>query len=268
MIKRFLFGLIAATATILSAQSAEVPGVIHDYYSAMKSMYAADINAALDYEARMRFCYSEPMNKPENYGGIWMKDCFFKIYEDSVSSYAFTKRFRENVNEKKEFKVNDYAPRSCKTFTPPDIDKKGEKRYTLVEVHIEVSDRSKSHTEYVTVLNNKISKIRDTEWSEDIQSLMVKAAKLYTEKKYNEAYGTYRRIISADPNNADAYYRLGVMTLRGQGVKKNISEARDLFYQIKFLDWKKSESLDFWDFYEIKTKAEYAIYYIDHPQSI
>lgn len=60
----------------------------------------------------------------------------------------------------------------------------------------------------------------------DKNALRIKAAQAYGRKAYQEAYGYYEQIISIDPNDADAYYRLGLMTYWMQGCESKFSKKK------------------------------------------
>lgn len=51
----------------------------------------------------------------------------------------------------------------------------------------------------------------------DIESLHFAATSFYKQKKYADAFNTYQTILRYDPQNANAYYRLAIMSYRRQG---------------------------------------------------
>lgn len=53
-----------------------------------------------------------------------------------------------------------------------------------------------------------------------VDDMLVMAIALYDNKKYSEAADLYRQIIQIEPSNAEAWYALGVMYFKGQGVGK------------------------------------------------
>lgn len=56
--------------------------------------------------------------------------------------------------------------------------------------------------------------------------MMAKAARLYGKAQYNEAAALYAKIVSQYPNNDDAWYSLGVMYFKMQGVGKLSNKQR------------------------------------------
>lgn len=61
----------------------------------------------------------------------------------------------------------------------------------------------------------------------NIESLHFAAASYYNQRKYSDAYNTYLTILKYDPNNANAYYRLALMSYRRQGCKQLSKEKTD-----------------------------------------
>lgn len=106
--------------------------------------------------------------------------------------------------------------------------------------------------EIVTIKNSM-----STDDGENIDALRALAASYYTLKQYYRAYRIYEKIIRIDPENANAYYRLGLMTFWRQGCRLPRKEARR-----KGLEYaERAYRLGFY-------KAETAIYYMEHPQTI
>ena len=54
----------------------------------------------------------------------------------------------------------------------------------------------------------------------DVLHLQAAAAHYYDAKNYDKAYQIYRKVIEKDKENADAYYRLAIMSYRRQGCKQ------------------------------------------------
>ena len=77
---------------------------------------------------------------------------------------------------------------------------------------------------------------------------------------YYSAYKTYEKIIKIDPRNANAYYRLGLMTFWTEGCYFSSKEEAHR-KGIEFVE--KSISFGF-----NSEKGNTALYYMKHPQSI
>lgn len=54
----------------------------------------------------------------------------------------------------------------------------------------------------------------------NIINLQLLAAKYYNARQYEKAYNTYLEVIMKDPANADAYYRLALMSYRREGCRR------------------------------------------------
>jgi tetratricopeptide (TPR) repeat protein len=77
------------------------------------------------------------------------------------------------------------------------------------------------------------------------------AANYYSSKLYYHAYRTYERILQLEPKNANAYYRLSLLTFWRQGCHLSAKAAHQ-----KGLEYaEKAKSLGY-------SKAETAIYYM------
>lgn len=63
----------------------------------------------------------------------------------------------------------------------------------------------------------------------NLESLHFLAARYYNQKKYSEAYNTYQTILKYDASNANAYYRLALMSYRRQGCKQYTKKQTDEF---------------------------------------
>lgn len=95
---------------------------------------------------------------------------------------------------------------------------------------------------------NKIIPLRESS-EETLEDMMAKAAGLYNNKNYKESATLYSKVLNKDPGNDDAWYYLGVMYFKGQGVE-NLSRKQRL--QKAYDCWKKSDL----------KKARWAISYI------
>ena len=59
-----------------------------------------------------------------------------------------------------------------------------------------------------------------TTTNNDVLHLQASAAHFYNAKDYIRAYKTYHKVIEVDKENADAYYRLAIMSYRRMGCKQ------------------------------------------------
>lgn len=59
---------------------------------------------------------------------------------------------------------------------------------------------------------------------ESVIILRGKAAKLFEQKRFDEAFDTYLRVVALDPKQGDAYYRLGLMAYHKLGCKNRYTK--------------------------------------------
>lgn len=88
----------------------------------------------------------------------------------------------------------------------------GGEAYTGYHNQIIVSNNSSGQ-----VIPNKVN----------LENLHFSAARYYNQKKYAEAYKTYQDILKYDSSNANAYYRLALMSYRRQGCKQYTKKHTD-----------------------------------------
>ena len=151
-------------------------------------------------------------------------------------------------------------------MTEPEIKKRGfesGKDYieTIVQKTFTDNRISKTFQDTVIVENDEITLLVNSSYTRDnivdIKTLRALAAHYYTQKNYYKAYETYQKIINIDPKNANAYYRLGIMTYYQQGCrfsKKKTARKKGIEYI------KRSLFLGF--------DASATLYYFTHSQTI
>lgn len=90
---------------------------------------------------------------------------------------------------------------------------------------------------YISRICNKIIPLGESS-EETLEDMMAKAAGLYNNKKYKEAATLYSKVLNKYPENADAWYYLGVMYFKGQGIENLLPKQR---LQKAYECWKKSD---------------------------
>ena len=94
----------------------------------------------------------------------------------------------------------------------------GGEAYT--EHHVQVSIPDQGQTLPTPVVDvNKV----------DINKLKFEASEYYTNRQYAKAYNTYKIILAHDESNANAYYRLAIMTYKRQGCSQYSKKQTDQF---------------------------------------
>lgn len=90
---------------------------------------------------------------------------------------------------------------------------------------------------YISRICNQIIPLGESS-EETLEDMMAKAAALYNNKNYKEAATLYSKVLNKYPGNDDAWYYLGVMYFKGQGVGKPSKKQR---LQKAYECWKKSD---------------------------
>lgn len=88
----------------------------------------------------------------------------------------------------------------------------------------------------IPIIRNGIMSLQDISEGA-LEGMMAKAAGLYNNGKYDEAATLYKKILIEYPDDNDAWYNLGVMYFKNQGVG-NLSRKQRL--QMAYDCWKKS----------------------------
>ena len=89
----------------------------------------------------------------------------------------------------------------------------------------------------VPIIRNGVMSLNDISEG-TLEGMMAKAAGLYNNGRYEEAAALYKKILKDYPDDDDAWYNLGVMYFKNQGVG-NLSRKQRL--QMAYDCWKKSD---------------------------
>lgn len=54
--------------------------------------------------------------------------------------------------------------------------------------------------------------------ADSVEDMLLMAAELYSQKKYDEAFALYQKIAEEHPDNGEAWYHLGIMYFKNEGV--------------------------------------------------
>jgi len=90
---------------------------------------------------------------------------------------------------------------------------------------------------YISQISNKIAPMKVSS-IESLEEMMSAAIVLYSNGKHSDAYEMYHKIVKKYPNNNDAWYALGVMYFKGQGVGILSKKQR---LQMAYKCWSKSD---------------------------
>jgi len=279
MIKKLLL-LVAAIMPVAATVQAEVPTprAVNVFYNGMEQLtriYSS--GEASEIETQMRKCFKDEFDS-----GIELPNDFkfFRHDEGSIShtnkiltSTTYIAKLGEYAFKDKVLKVNVRIIKSEKTGRMPEF-KSGSisssETYTYVNTLVEKTFRIKgkewtyNDTVSTNVSTGLIETISNGNGMLDANALRVKAAIAYERKRYGEAYRLYEQIISIAPDDADAYYRLGLMTYWLQGCenrfsKKKYARRKGEEYLGLAESWGSSKGN-----YVISGKAEQVLHYIKY----
>ncbi|MBR1766200.1 MAG: hypothetical protein IJ745_04055, partial [Bacteroidales bacterium] len=94
-----------------------------------------------------------------------------------------------------------------------------------------------TETRGISLVSNKYRTERASSASMSIETMLTEAMSLYGEKRYEEAFSMFSKVLERQPYNETASYQLGVMCYKGQGCKQYPRKVRD--YMAEFY-WQKS----------------------------
>jgi len=266
MIKRISVFILFIISFCEVGHSENTPAVIDEFYSSMKRLkeLKGDEKELLTYA--IKECFSEVRrDDPEGFSG---PPLFFD--NEPITSNLYIENFASDM----DLTIISYALAKNTTAVyklPSNSYSKSTDRIITSTVSVTYKSRTQSsykRNEYIAVCNNKISDLSDRPISfEDPVSLTIRAAELYTQKKYKAAFETFEKITQIDSDNEsgllqNSFYRLGIMTAQGRGVKKNNDLAIDYLYKASHVVYRPNMFGYQYD------KIKDAIYQLTHPQII
>lgn len=244
------------------------PATVERFYSSMKKLTeTASASEAQSLQEAMQYCflYGKPTSKHNTLSGINIPNDLFTLGDNDlkiIGSTLYTQRLKNKVFNNSDFKVT-YSIGSSRYAQEPDLKKFKSKDYPYVETCV-----TKTFTmggSSITFQDTLLTRVEDgliaslhngirmSDEEESLESLRARAAGYYSAKMYYRAYGIYEKIIALDPSNANAYYRLGIMTYYKKGCYYSSSTARRKGKEYV----EKADRLGF-------SKAETVLYYWNH----
>lgn len=229
------------------------PEVVTKFYDAIRGLsQASNDSEAARYTSAIKDCF---LGKDD--GGIPVPNDFYswEARETNITSNVYSFRARDMFYTKKKLKVPEYHIESSKYISEVELEKYKNATSDLIQTIVRKTfsdgEISKTFSDTLIIEYGKIGVFNNTISDEDVNALRALAARYYSSKLYYLAYKTYERIISVDPKNANAYYRLALLTYWRRGCNFSVKTAHK-----KGLEYaEKSKSLGFY-------KAETAIYYM------
>lgn len=252
-------------AYFITVNADNMPKVVDIYYSSLKNMETKDINEALTLEKTIKYCFYgvDANDKESGFSGINLYDNILGM--DTVASNVFVQRMRKAIHEDRNLKLVSYRPSTVMETAQPMLP--GGSKIKIIQTSAEVKylkdGKSDQRKEFIGIADDKICRISSTEFSADILSLTLQASQMYTNKKYKEAYDIYLKIIESEPDDANALYRLGVMTAKGEGTKKSNKKAKIYFNGVLSAKSNVTFSIS-GSSSELRARSRDAIYYLEH----
>ncbi len=209
-------------------------------------------------------CYSNSINLPNEFSAF-----NFATNDPFLEASAYMKRlfeFTVQRNPTIETEImNVQALEEIKSTKNEDS-----KNFYEVLVRKIITVGNGNRREYTDVVrvfagNGKITEISNESGGgtgESVISLRGKAAELFAHKKYDEAFDIYLRIIQKEPEQGDAYYRLGLMAYHKLGCKYRYGSGKER--RRAAYDYIK-KACRYGD-YKIGNYAEHVLYYMTNGQ--
>lgn len=130
-----------------------------------------------------------------------------------------------------KFQKNESEQRFAEVYVRKEWTVDGTTTVIFDTVSVDLKNRS------VPVIRNGIMSLLDISEG-TLEGMLAKASGLYDSGKYDEAASLYKKILKDYPDDDDAWYNLGVMYFKNQGVG-NLSREQRL--QMAYDCWKKSD---------------------------
>jgi len=262
--------------SFFSALYAEIPAPasVRTFYNGMYGLAsAANANVAYDISKEMNECF---YGLNISVSGIPLPNDFrfFDFDKENIShndeqlnSATYINRLSDYLYKYRIMKVKYNILRTETIGDQPDFHKGRMSVSTcLVSTYVEKTyelnglKKTFNDTVYTDYANGKISEIKNGNGISpmNINSLRIKAVLAYRLKKYNEAYKYYEQIISIEEKDADALFRIGLMTYYQQGCdfpskaaarKRGISYMKMAsIYGRYTIGWKAENVLHNWEY--------------------
>lgn len=252
--------LIVSIVICVNAQSnltlSEAKGIANTYYGAFQQMAKHPVG---DIQIQSEFSLLDALGKDDNGNqistGFRIPNDLVKVVENSMADEEpvlitnYIGNFLQIAEEKKmdfAYKVlsNEYhhAPEMVKNEDAP----------TFVSVVVEKTIKASNHpalqfeeTMFLNARNKSVSLIKNkfrpnslhTE-TVSMEELLAEAQNMYSNKRYEDAYRLYQKVLEKNPTNDEVWYYVGVMYYKKQGVG-NLSKKQRL--QKAYECWKKSD---------------------------
>lgn len=259
MIKAVISILLLSMPILSYALTVPVPTVIEQFYGTMKRMSEVyNDSYAYDFREKIKDCF---LGKEDSGIPVPNDFLYWGYAGETAPSNQYANRFYELAYQKKILRLENYSVESNNPVSEVDLkryrNQSSELTQTVVIKTFTDGKTRKTFSDTLLVERNEIVAFKNAishDDGENVDALRAIAASYYTSKRYYSAYKTYEKIIKIDPNNANAYYRLGILNYFGKGCR--YSKKKSLQYL------EKSLGLGFGE------KARIAIYHITHNNNV
>lgn len=197
------------------------------------TMYGRDKNGSPIFTAKKYANDLFLLNGGNGDKNVWPETYFGEI-EEFVNNNDVDFKFEitdVKFCKQPEMRKNEDDPLFANVFVKKEwiVDGKSYRINDVVQINLKQKNVANIYNEFVSLQDCP---------EESLDDMLAKAAGLYNNKDYTEAAALYNKILKEYPDNDDAWYNLGVMYFKKQGVgelskKQRLQKAYDC--------WKKSD---------------------------
>lgn len=190
----------------------------------------------------VNLCFDTDINMPNEF-----YDFGFSENDAFIYASAYMKRLRQFATKNNNVHYTTARVKEVRALEEIKY-KSGENSVNFYAIYVEktisAGGVSKSYVDSVTVnvegdvkITNVTNFTNGAGAGGSIIQLRAKAAELWANKRYQEAYDAYLAVLKKDPMQGDPYYRLALMCIKKKGVDGRFKNAKERNKQaLKFLD--------------------------------
>lgn len=156
---------------------------------------------------------------------------FLRIAEEKKMDFSY-KVLSNDYQYGPEIKKTDETPLFARVVVQKTIKSSS---FPMTQINDTMLINTRNRAIWIT---NKYRKSSGSNYeNKTIDELLAEAQSMYSNRRYDEAYWLYQKVLEKNPSHAEASYNLGVMSFKGEGCKKYPRKVRD--YLAEFY-WQKS----------------------------
>lgn len=266
MVKTFinkgtLFAIILyiVNTELCLAAAAPTPSIVNQFYNSMLKLQNASNDAdAEDLKYNMMYCFKHNqdsgINLPNDFWEFGYTDA--KVVASNAYAYRCWKSIYSTTNKIKiVVKISpqsEYAREAdlkiYKEENEPYIETHVVKTFTLGDRTVTFNDTILSKNNLIEQMRNSFSSGRETTNIEQLQAL---AASYFSAGKHKRAFEVYQQILRIDATNANAFYRLGILSFwhtKDCGLDKSKGRTKGKEYMLiaKKLNFPRAEQVHYY----------------------